>query len=205
MHHQILTKEQLELLPYLHRFSKNFYLAGGTAIALHIGHRRSVDFDLFTPSKLRKSAINGRLAEFPYKKVRLFEDVDQLHVLLNGIRLTFMSFPYPIDHPIKVDRYIRTPTLLTLSSLKAYALGRRAKWKDYVDLYLILRDFYTIREIREEAEKNFGELFSEKLFREQLAFHKDIDFSEPVEFLIPAPSEAEIKQFLIDRATDIDQ
>ena len=60
------------------------------------------------------------------------------------------------------------------------------------------------KEIKEEAEKNSGELFSEKLFREQLAFHKDIDYSEPVEFLLPPPSETEIKQFLIDSAINID-
>jgi hypothetical protein len=205
MHNQILTKEQLELLPYISDFNRSFYLVGGTAIALHIGHRRSVDFDLFTQSKLRKSAINSKLEKFPFKKVRLFEDVDQLHLIINGIKVTFLSFPHTINHPIKVERYIKIPTLLTLSSMKAFALGRRAKWKDYVDLYFILRDYYTIKDIKEEAEKNFGELFSEKLFREQLAFHKDIDYSEPVEFLLPAPSNTEIKQFLIDKAIDIDQ
>jgi hypothetical protein len=205
MYHQILTEEQRELLPYLSNFKRTFYLVGGTAIALHIGHRRSLDFDLFSHSELRKSAINGKLAEFPFKKVRLFEDIDQLHIIINGIKLTFFSFPYLIDHPVKIERYINTPSLLTLSSMKAFALGRRAKWKDYVDLYFILRDHYTIKEITDEADKNFGELYSEKLFREQLAFHKDIDYSEPVEFLVPSPSETEIKQFLIDTAIDLNQ
>jgi len=204
MHYQILTKEQNELLPYINKFSRTFYLVGGTAIALHIGHRRSVDFDLFTQSELRKSEINKKLADFPFKKVRLFEDIDQLHIIINGIKITFFSFPYMIDHPVKLRQNILSPTLLTLSSMKAFALGRRAKWKDYVDLYFILRDYYSIREINEEAEKNFGEFFSEKLFREQLAFHKDIDYSESVEFLLPAPSGDEIRQFLIEKAIDID-
>jgi len=204
MHYQILTKEQNELLPYINKFSRTFYLVGGTAIALHIGHRRSVDFDLFTQSELRKSEINKKLADFPFKKVRLFEDIDQIHIIINGIKITFFSFPYMIDHPVKLRQNILAPTLLTLSSMKAFALGRRAKWKDYVDLYFILRDHYTIREINEEAEKNFGDFFSEKLFREQLAFHKDIDYSETVEFLLPAPSGDEIRQYLIEKAIDID-
>jgi hypothetical protein len=67
-----------------------------------------------------------------------------------------------------------------------------------------LRDHYSIEEISDEAISNFGQLFSEKLFREQLAFHKDIDYSEPVEFLIKAPSDDEIRQFLIDKALEFE-
>ena len=48
MHDNILTNEQRNLLPLIKAFSKDYYLVGGTAIALHIGHRRSIDFDLFT-------------------------------------------------------------------------------------------------------------------------------------------------------------
>ena len=88
--------------------------------------------------------------------------------------------------------------------MKAFALGRRAKWKDYVDLFFILKDHYSIQEICREAEKNFGSHFSGKLFREQLAFHKDIDYSEPIDYLLPPVSDDKIRNFLIDKATDID-
>jgi hypothetical protein len=89
----------------------------------------------------------------------------------------------------------------TLAAMKGFALGKRAKWKDYVDLYFILKYYHGINEIGETAKKIFGQEFSEKLFREQLAFHKDIDYSEQVEFLVsPIPSEEEIKSFLIDVA-----
>ena len=87
--------------------------------------------------------------------------------------------------------------------MKAFALRRMAKWKDYVDLYFILRDYYTIEEISNEAMKIFNQQFSEKLFRQQLAFSKDIDYSEPVEFPVQPVPDDEIKNFLIDRATDI--
>jgi len=54
---------------------------------------------------------------------------------------------------------------------------------DYVDLYFIIKDRYSIKDMSTEANRIFGELFSEKLFREQMAFHEDIDYSEPVEYL----------------------
>ena len=87
--------------------------------------------------------------------------------------------------------------------MKAFALGRRAKWKDYVDIYFILRDHYSINQIVSEAEKIFNQQFSSKLFRQQLAFHKDIDYTEPVEFIATAIPDNEIKEFLIDKATDL--
>jgi hypothetical protein len=123
--------------------------------------------------------------------------------MINNVKLTFFSYPYPVLHPIKVDSFFTIPTLLSLAAMKAFALGRRAKWKDYVDLYFILHDHFTVNDICREAELIFSHQFSEKLFRQQLAFHKDIDYTEPVEFLVLAVPDIEIKEFLIDKATDV--
>jgi hypothetical protein len=203
MHLEILSKEQVTLLPYLKIFNRKFYLVGGTAIALHIGHRQSIDFDLFCENSFTKIYINSKLNAVPYKKNRLFEDVYQMHFYINEVKMTFFQFPYPIQHKCKLKDIISMPDLITLAAMKAFALGRRAKWKDYVDLFFLLKDHFSFSEISEEATKCFGDLFSEKLFRQQLAFHADINYSEPVEFVVPAPSEKEIKQFLIDKALDI--
>lgn len=203
MHPEILNPEQVDILPYLSSFNRSFYMVGGTAIALHIGHRRSIDFDLFTFSKLNKSRIKSTLLKIPYRQVPIFEDYDQLHLMINNVKVTFFNYPYSIDHPINIEKRITIPSLLTLSAMKAFALGRRAKWKDYVDLYFILKDFYSIEDVTTEAMKIFPSQFSEKLFRQQLAFHKDINYSEPVEFLCPEVPENEIKEFLIEKAIDI--
>lgn len=203
MHTEIFSPGQIELLPYLQAFNRSFYLVGGTAVALHLGHRRSVDFDLFTSAALNKPRIRAKLVQIPFNQTPVFEDYDQLHIMINNVKLTFFSYPYPVLHPVKVDSVISMPALLSLSAMKAFALGRRAKWKDYVDLYFILHDNFTVVEICREAELIFRYQFSEKLFRQQLAFHKDIDYTEPVEFLVPAVPDKEIKEFLIDKATDV--
>lgn len=203
MHTEVFDDRQIEILLWLKAFSKSFYLVGGTAIALHLGHRRSIDFDLFRSSPLVKHRIKAKLQQIPFKQVPLSEDVDQLHLLINGVKTTFFYFPYPIDHPIKLENFFSVPTLLTLASMKAFAMGRRAKWKDYVDLYFILKNHYTIQEICREGEKNFTNQFSEKLFREQLAFHKDIDYSEPIVYMDKPVPEEKIREFLIDKALEI--
>ena len=91
------------------------------------------------------------------------------------------------------------PNLLTLAVMKAFALGRRAKWKDYVDLYFILKDYHCFKQIADVASELFGEQFSEKLFKMQLVYFKGINYDEEVTYLIPnPPSEQEIQDFLIN-------
>jgi hypothetical protein len=204
MHLEILNDKQKELLPLISQFKRSFYLVGGTAIALHLGHRESIDFDLFSYNKLNKSNIKQKISSSSFQKYLIFEDVDQLHYNIHNVKLTFFQYPYSIEHQIFIHDIITIPSLLSLSAMKAFALGRRAKWKDYVDLYFILKDHFTVEEISIEAIQVFPDQFSEKLFRQQLSFHKDIDYSEAVRFLPGFEVKPdEIKQFLIDKAIEI--
>lgn len=101
--------------------------------------------------------------------------------------------------------YYRIPDLLDLAAMKAYALGRRSKWKDYVDLYFLLNDKFTLGEISNRATEIYGDLFSDKLFRSQLSYFEDVDYSEEVDYLIPTPpTEEEIKNRLIAISTTIE-
>lgn len=201
MHREVLNKNQLELLPLLKTFKSEFYLVGGTAIALHIGHRRSIDFDLFKQERLILNRILNKISRlnYSYKVTRRVEE--QLNMIIRDVNFTFYEYPYPIDATCKFEDIFKLPDLLQLSAMKAFALGRRSKWKDYIDLYYILKDHYTVSEIVKSSELIFGQLFSEKLFRAQLSYFEDIDYSEPVEFLVKEVSPKEIKEFLVERAT----
>lgn len=96
------------------------------------------------------------------------------------------------------------PSLLDLAAMKAYALGRRSKWKDYVDLYFITKNHYSLDEIQRRAYELFGDLFSDKLFRSQLSYYDDVDYSEDVDYLIDnPPSDEDIKESLTRLSTDI--
>lgn len=202
MQTEIFNPDQSELLPYLKLFQRSFYLVGGTAIALHLGHRRSIDFDLFTLSNMNNQRVKTKLLKIPFPQSPIFEDYDQIHMMINNVKVTFFSYPYPVLHPVKLENIITMPSLLSLAAMKAFALGRRAKWKDYVDMYFLLRDHFSIAEICKETELLFRNQFSEKLFRQQLAYHNDIDFSEPVEFLGEPIPENIIKDFLTEKAID---
>lgn len=201
MHFNILSENQTKILPYLKPYKKSFYLVGGTAIALQIGHRKSIDFDLFSAKKLVFKKIHEGLSKIPFEKKIRFQDTDQIHLDVLDVKLTFFEYTYSIIHEVKINDVLTMPNLLTLAAMKGFTLGRRSKWKDYVDLYFLIKNHFTIEEIANEVERIFPNQSSQKLIRQQLAYHKDIDFKEQVEYIIPnPPSEQEIKDFLIDKA-----
>ena len=203
MHKEILSKNQIELLPLLKLFKREFYLVGGTAIALHLGHRRSIDFDLFKSGKLVVNRIINKISLFDtnFKITRRVDE--QINLIVNNVNFTFFEYPYSVDVNCKFEDVIKLPDLLNLAAMKAFALGRRSKWKDYVDLFFILRDHHSIKEIIEIANKIYGQLFSEKLFRAQLCYFEDVDFSEEIEYLVNKPKYEEIKKFLLEQSLDI--
>jgi hypothetical protein len=203
MHREILNPDQVDLLPLVKQFKREFYLVGGTAIALNIGHRRSIDFDLFKFSAIRHKSIINKIESFNSSYQVTRRVTEQLNVVVHNVKFTFYQYPFKVNANVNFDQMLRMPGLLDLAAMKAYALGRRSKWKDYVDIYFLLKDYFTVKEIAQNATLIFGQLFSEKLFRAQLSYFDDIDYTEPVEFLVPAVPDEEIKSFLTDKATDL--
>ncbi len=197
MHLEILNNEQKELLPILSQFKREYYLVGGTAIALHIGHRESIDFDLFKEKDIRKKDVYSKLKTIDYKVS--FADFNQINMLSNGVKITFFSFPYQVPLNSELKGFLKMPDLLTLGAMKAFALGRRSKWKNYLDLYFILKFHFSFKEVANKAKEIFKDEFIEKQFIAQLSYFKGINHEEEVTFLIPnPPTEEEVKIFLSD-------
>ncbi len=203
MHSEILSDNQKELLPLMAQFRREYYLVGGTAIALYLGHRRSIDFDLFKPSAINHKRNLDKIAASSFTHAVTRRVSEQMNLVINDVKVTFFQYPFPIDPTAKFENCFRLPPLLQLAAMKAYALGRRSKWKDYVDLYFLLLDHFTIADISAVATQIFGDLYSEKMFRSQLCYFDDVDYTEAVDWLIPnPPTEEQIKQALTEFATE---
>jgi len=200
MYPDILTKTQKQLLPYFEPFTSNYYLVGGTAIALHLGHRKSIDFDLFTHDKIKARSIITWKEKIPYSDIQtLYAAGDQIHFIISDVKVTFMQFPYRVRC---IDSFygLSIPSLLSLAGMKAFALNRRAKWKDYVDLYFIMKDHYSLKQIITEADDIFGSAFNSQLFRQQLSYFDDINYTEKVEYIGEPLEDEIIKVFLTDKS-----
>ncbi len=201
MYLNILDNNQHDLLPLLSAFKKEFYMVGGTAIALHLGHRMSIDFDLFKTGTIRPKAILKKFESKGEVALITLNIEYQLNLVCRAVKFTFFNYDFTIPHPIAVENSITIPTLLDLAAMKAYALGRRTKWKDYVDLYFILKTCCSITDIAARATELYGDLFSEKLFRGQLNYFTGIDYTEQVIFMPGFEvSDEEVKAFLTDAA-----
>lgn len=205
MFEKVLTSEQVALAEKLFPEMKDFYLAGGTALALQLGHRRSIDFDLASYNQINPHDLERKLIKSNLEIQTVFTATsDELSVIINNTKVTFFYFPFNVPHTIKWKRgRIELPGIIELGAMKAYALGRRNMWKDYVDLYFILKFKLDIGNLIEKSSEIFGNHFNSKLFREQLCYFDDIDRSESIEYLDFAPEDSEIQEFLEDIAIKI--
>lgn len=171
--------------------SRQYYLAGGTALALQLGHRKSYDLDFFqmeVDEKINFEKIYRELVSLFFQKNVHVEvkQVDQATVSIYGVKVTFLAYPFPLVEPLvpgyKVARELAGMNLASLREIalmKAYTIGRRPSYRDYIDLYYLLRSGkVTIKYILERAPQKFvieGEtIFSKKLFLEQLTYTGDL-------------------------------
>jgi len=119
MHREVLTKPAAELFGSLAQFF-GFYLAGGTALALQIGHRVSVDFDLFSADEIDRGFLRRVRRAFPEAEVLpLINNADELTTLVNGVKVTFLRYPFPPDEPFVVYENV------LLLSVRDIAVRRR--------------------------------------------------------------------------------
>lgn len=200
MHPDILTPEQALLLPLIQKFSKEFYLVGGTALALQYGHRRSIDFDLFNPNMFNNQTIRRAIQKSHKINNIHIESVGEFTLIIDQIKTTFFHFEYPIIHQLWFEKCISLPDDLTIGAMKAFAMGQRNKWKDYADLYFIFQH-HSLQEVIDKAEELFGiGEFNSRLFREQLAYHKDINYREEIEWM---PGFETPKEKILENLIDI--
>ena len=192
-----LSPERQEVFKVLKHFSKNFVLAGGTAIMLQIGHRLSYDFDCFSIHPLPSNFLRKIKKVFGLYITPRIQTSEQITFpTKNGVEVTFVYSPYKLLRKTIPTESMPIFSLDDLAANKAYTIGRRGVWRDYVDLFFFLKlQLYSIDKIITLAKKKFIGEFNEKLFLEQLVYFDDIKAVQ-IEFIKDAYTEKEIKAFL---------
>ncbi len=121
---------------------KGFYLGGGTAVAIHLGHRRSQDLDWFSPTRSADMMVLvGDLRATGVDLVVTSVEKGTLHGSIDGVPVSFLDYPYtlleaPVSHPTMA---FRLATLLDLACMKLSAVAQRGSRKDFLDIYAMGR------------------------------------------------------------------
>lgn len=188
MHDEILTDRQREGLAVLSRSGllARFYLVGGTAAALHFGHRRSVDFDLFTGEDFDLTEIPRLLQGSIEIEIRR-QSPDTLHAVFHGVPLTLLRYPYPLLEPVLDGplglRVIQRKDLL---AMKLVAVSQRGTRKDFVDLYFLCQSGMTLAQGMEFlAAKYAGVRFEIYHILNSLVYFADAEKQDLPPMLVP--------------------
>lgn len=164
---------------------------------LQIGHRLSYDFDCFSEKPIPRNTDKMAYDIFGRDIEIRVQTRDQISLITpSNVEVTFVCHPYT---PLK--RIIQTNSiplfhLDDLAANKAMTIGKRGAWRDYVDLFFLLKNkLYSIDRLIVLSEEKFKGMFSEKLFLGQLTYFGDLDTATIV-FLKESYKEKEIKSFL---------
>jgi len=123
--------------PYL----KGFCLVGGTALSLQIGHRISIDLDMFTNAPFDVNELKSNLEDdYPVFQV-ILESQNTLITNINNIKVDFIRFKYGFTYPIITENEIRLVNIKDIAPMKLDAITGRGKKKDFYDLYFLLKKY----------------------------------------------------------------
>ena len=182
MFYKILDSKRRSILPIFKAFKKDFYLAGGTGIALQIGHRDSIDFDFFSKKEFdtKKLFINLKAIFKNHSLLKTQEDKNTLSILIDKeIRCSFFSYKYPLLNKTIDEENFRIASLEDIACMKCSAITSRASVKDYIDLYFLFKKI-PIEKILQAITKKLPDL-DINLVLKSLTYFDDVQM-EPILF-----------------------
>lgn len=113
---------------------RSFYLAGGTALALHTGHRESVDLDYFSPRHIDTTHLKAVLSNVFPQIIFTYEEIDTLWCVIDDVKVSFISRLAPLLDPLQEKEGLRLAGVRDLVIMKLNAICGRDEYKDYYDL-----------------------------------------------------------------------
>lgn len=199
-HREVITSMVERTLQDLHRISvlTRFYLAGGTALALQLGHRRSMDLDFFSGE--------------PFDEERLIQKVQQLHdfsvvatgehtlhVQVQGTKVSFLGYPYPVLFPFKPFLDVDVADLRDIACMKISAIAGRGTKRDFVDLYWVSKRYGLDHVLNWFKEKFAQANYSTVHILKSLTYFQEAE-KDPLPDMLLNVSWEEVQQFFVREA-----
>lgn len=166
--------EKIKLLPEL----KSFYLSGGTALSLQLGHRESEDLDFFSQPDFKPDAIQQVLLKIgPLTSTQ--EERGTLNTFLEGVKLQFLHYPYSLLEKAIEWNGLRLSSVIDIACTKLITISSRGSKKDFIDLYEILKTF-TLDQLFEKLDTKYKDVnYNHARILKSLVYFDDAD-SQPM-------------------------
>ena len=168
------TKRNMELLRGTD-LAKDFYLAGGTGLALQIGHRRSIDLDFFCRDEFNTMDIKNKLSRLGRFSVTK-EEKNTLNGILNGTRISYFHYLHPLLYPFKKLTGIKIAASMDIACMKVDVISSRGLRKDFIDMYFLCRKVKGLGQILKIFKRKYKSIaYNEMHILKSMVYFKDAD------------------------------
>lgn len=180
---ETVSNSTLELLKNLvgDDLIKDFFLVGGTALSLQIGHRISIDIDLFSVNSFSENNILAEL-EKKYGYQLDYQSKNTLKGEINGIKVDLITHSYPLVKPLLEVENVRMAAKEDIAAMKLNAIsGNGTRLKDFIDI-AYLSSHLSLSQMIHTYEEKYN-LRNPTMIVKALDYHQDINFDEPIEMV----------------------
>lgn len=174
------------------------YLAGGTGLALSLGHRRSVDLGLFRPAKFKSIGLRDRLAGLEgLRNVELADST--VYFTLHGVKVSVLHYPYPLLFPLVAFDGVDVADPRDIACMKMDTIGSRGARRDFVDLYVVSQVYGLPAILEWFATKYAGAPYNRAHLLKALTYFVDAE-QEPLPEMLVAIDWSEVTQYFTREA-----
>lgn len=203
MQYKTISKKIFTVLSEISQIknTRKFYLAGGTSLALQIGHRESIDLDFFNTDKFKNKNLKLVLAKIGKLEI-ITDELYTLNLKINGVKVSFFYYPYKLLFPkIKFEKMYLADER-DISTMKLEAIAGRGSKKDFIDLYFLSKKYTLEKLIRwhRKKYKNLG--CNEFHIFKSLVYFADAE-SEPMPKMLVSVDWEEVKKYIVGEVKKI--
>lgn len=196
-HREVIPAPTEEALDVLREacLLEDFYLAGGTGLALQFGHRLSLDLDFFAREKFEEDRLLDRMqmiGDFALASKAPYT----LHATIKQTKVSFLGFPYPVLFPPKQFLGVAVADPRDIACMKVSAIASRGAKRDFVDLYFCAQRLGLAEILRLFDQKFTQANFSKIHLLKSLTYFADAE-KDPMPRMLAAAGWDEIRQYFL--------
>ncbi len=157
MHNECFPKRGWKVLGAIADIMASYkaVLAGGTALALHIGHRQSVDLDFFTIDPFRVDSVIAAIRKTGLEFRILSEGQEHVVAEIEHIKISLFLYDYPFIGGVSQYKGVHVASIIDIAAMKAIAISQRGTKRDFADMYFILQ-ILPFHKIAKHMVQRFG-------------------------------------------------